>query len=161
MKRHWKSSLKRIVLLSLFFLLLSIVLGSSMNVIKREKIWLLSENFFSTREADISQGWNLILVNKNYHIPDNYDMKLIELFNGEKVDSRIYPDLQDMFDEARANGLELFVREGYRTQEEQQEIMDEKIMAYMEEGYSRKEAGDIAEKYVAKPGTSEHQLGHL
>ena len=64
-----------------------------------------------------------------------------------------------MFNAARTNGLALFVREGYRTQEEQQEIMDEKIMSYMEEGYSKKEARNLAEKYVAKPGTSEHQLG--
>lgn len=43
-----------------------------------------------------------------------------------------------MFNAARTNGLALFVREGYRTQEEQQEIMDEKIMSYMEEGYSKR-----------------------
>ena len=163
MKRHRKSPLKRIVFLSLFLMLVSIALGSSINVIKQGKIWLLSGNakwkFFSTSEADTSQGWNLILVNKNYRIPDNYDIELTELSNGEKVDSRIYPDLQDMFNAARANGLALFVREGYRTQEEQQEIMDEKIMSYMEEGYSKKEARNLAEKYVAKPGTSEHQLG--
>lgn len=163
MKRHRKSPLKRIVFLSLFLMLVSIALGSSINVIKQGKIWLLSGNakwkFFSTSEADTSQGWNLILVNKNYRIPDNYDIELTELSNGEKVDSRIYPNLQDMFNAARTNGLALFVREGYRTQEEQQEIMDEKIMSYMEEGYSKKEARNLAEKYVAKPGTSEHQLG--
>ena len=119
MKRHRKSPLKRIVFLSLFLIFVSIVLGSSINVIKQGKTWLLSGNFFNTSEADTSQGWNLILVNKNYRIPDNYDIELTELSNGEKVDSRIYPDLQDMFDTARADGLELFVREGYRTQEEQ------------------------------------------
>ena len=155
MKRHRKSPLKRIVFLSLFLMLVSIALGSSINVISGNAKW----KFFSTSEADTSQGWNLILVNKNYRIPDNYDIELTELSNGEKVDSRIYPDLQDMFNAARANGLALFVREGYRTQEEQQEIMDEKIMSYMEEGYSKKEARNLAEKYVAKPGTSEHQLG--
>ena len=126
---------------------------------KQGKTLLLSGIFFNTSEADTSNGWNLILVNKDYRIPDNWDIELTELSNGEKVDSRIYPDLQDMFDAARANGLALFVREGYRTQEEQQEIMDEKIMSYMEEGYSKKEARNLAEKYVAKPGTSEHQLG--
>ena len=150
MKRHRKSPLKRIVFLSLFLMLVSIALGSSINVIKQGKIWLLSGNakwkFFSTSEADTSQGWNLILVNKNYRIPDNYDIELTELSNGEKVDSRIYPDLQDMFNAARTDGLALCVREGYRTQEEQQEIMDEKIMSYMEEGYSKKEARNLAEK---------------
>ena len=41
--------------------------------------------------------------------------ELTELSNGKKVDSRIYPELQQMFNDARAEGLALFVREGYRT----------------------------------------------
>ncbi len=45
MKRHRKSPLKRIVFLSLFLMLVSIALGSSINVIKQGKIWLLSGNF--------------------------------------------------------------------------------------------------------------------
>jgi serine-type D-Ala-D-Ala carboxypeptidase len=110
-------------------------------------------------EADTSLGWNLILVNKDYKIPSGYDPELTELSNGQKVDSRIYPQLQKMFDDARAAGLELFVREGYRTTQEQQKIMDEKIEEYRAEGYSHREAKELAEKYVAIPGTSEHQLG--
>lgn len=110
-------------------------------------------------EADTSLGWNLILVNKDYKSPSGYDPELTELSNGQKVDSRIYPQLQKMFDDARAAGLELFVREGYRTTQEQQKIMDEKIEEYRAEGYSHSEAKELAEKYVAIPGTSEHQLG--
>ena len=84
---------------------------------------------------------------------------MTELSNGKKVDSRIYPELQQMFNDARAEGLALFVREGYRTTEEQQKIMDEKINEYEKQGYSAKEAKKRAEKYVAIPDTSEHQLG--
>jgi len=86
-------------------------------------------------------------------------IKLTELSNGKKVDSRIYPELQQMFNDARAEGLALFVREGYRTTEEQQKIMDEKINEYEKQGYSAKEAKKRAEKYVAIPDTSEHKLG--
>ena len=111
------------------------------------------------KEADTSFGWNLILVNDDYCIPSDYEVKLTELANGENVDSRIYPQLQQMFDDARATGLELFVREGYRTTQEQKDIMDERIQQYLEEGYSRAEAKKLAEAYVAKPGTSEHELG--
>lgn len=53
----------------------------------------------------------------------------------------------------------LFVREGYRTQEEQQQLLDEKIEAYENEGKSKSEAKKLAEQWVAIPGTSEHQLG--
>lgn len=109
--------------------------------------------------ASEDNGWNLILVNRNSYIPDDYKVELTELSNGEKVDSRIYPELQEMFSDARAQGYGLFVREGYRTQEEQQQLLDEKIEAYENEGKSKSEAKKLAEQWVAIPGTSEHQLG--
>ena len=93
-------------------------------------------------------GWNLILVNDDYRIPRNYEVELTELSNGEKVDSRIYPQLQQMFDDARTEGLELFVREGYRTTQDQKNIMNERIQKYQDEGYSRWEAKERAEEYI-------------
>ena len=106
-----------------------------------------SFNLFG-READTSFGWNLILVNDDYRIPRNYEVELTELSNGEKVDSRIYPQLQQMFDDARTEGLELFVREGYRTTQDQKDIMNERIQKYQDEGYSRWEAKERAEEYI-------------
>ena len=109
--------------------------------------------------ASEDHGWNLILVNRENYIPADYEVQLTELSNGKKVDSRIYPELQEMFNAARAQGYGLFVREGYRTQEEQQQLMNEKIEAYENEGKSKPEAKKLAEQWVAIPGTSEHQLG--
>lgn len=105
------------------------------------------------------EEWNLIVVNKWNEAPEDYEVTLTELSNGEKVDSRIYPHLQEMFDAARADGIYPIVREGYRTREEQQEILDEKIQAYRNEGYSPILAESSAKAYVALPGTSEHELG--
>lgn len=112
-----------------------------------------------SRTADESLGWNLMLVNSQYRIPDDYSVELIRLSNGEQVDSRIYPDLQEMFDDARGAGYSLFVRAGYRSEEDQEDLMEDKIEAYRQEGYSQREAEHEAEKWVAKPGTSEHELG--
>lgn len=112
-----------------------------------------------SRTADESLGWNLMLVNSRYRIPDDYSVELIRLSNGEQVDSRIYPDLQEMFDDARGAGYSLFVRAGYRSEEDQEDLMEDKIEAYRQEGYSQREAEREAEKWVAKPGTSEHELG--
>ncbi|RHV00240.1 D-alanyl-D-alanine carboxypeptidase family protein [Blautia sp. OM07-19] len=109
--------------------------------------------------ASEDHGWNLILVNRENYIPADYEVQLTELSNGKKVDSRIYPELQEMFNAARAQGYGLFVREGYRTQEEQQQLMNEKIEAHENEGKSKSEAKKLAEQWVAIPGTSEHQLG--
>lgn len=109
--------------------------------------------------ADTPQGWSLILVNSKNYVPNHYEFELTTLSNGKRVDSRIYPELQAMFDAARADGLQLFVREGYRTHDEQEKLLADKIQSYCNEGYSRLEAKRLALGWVAVPGTSEHELG--
>lgn len=103
--------------------------------------------------------WNLALVNPWNPIPSDWEMEFTELWNGERVDSRIYPDLQRMFDDCRADGLLPLVYSGYRTQETQRELYDKKIADYLAEGCSQEEAEKQAAQWVALPGTSEHQLG--
>ncbi|MDE7206385.1 MAG: M15 family metallopeptidase [Lachnospiraceae bacterium] len=105
------------------------------------------------------EAWCLILVNKEHCIPDDYAVELVELSNGQCVDRRIYPALQEMFDTARNEGIYPVVASGYRTAKKQQSILDEKIAAYVAEGYPMQEAREKAEIWVAPVGTSEHQLG--
>lgn len=148
--RRKKRTKRLIVLLSL--LLLGIV--GFRNILPN-----LGDVFQYHHVASGEYGWNLILVNRDNYIPDDYTVELTELSNGQKVDSRIYPSLQKMFDAARAEGLGLFVADGYRTAETQQQILEGKIEAYKNEGYSSEEAEKKAKEWVAVPGTSEHQLG--
>ena len=112
-----------------------------------------------THKITVSEEWNLIIVNRWNELPEDYSVELTELSNGQKVDSRIYPYLQEMFDAARAEGVYPVVREGYRTGKEQQEILDDKIQTYINQGYSQSRAERTAKEWVALPGTSEHQLG--
>ena len=116
-------------------------------------------SFASSKIADESRSWNLILINSENRIPKNYEVELVTLSNGKQVDSRIYPDLQTMFDDARASGLQLFVRERYRTNDEQQKLLDDKIASFRNEGYSQSKAENLAREWVAVPGTSEHEIG--
>ena len=51
------------------------------------------------------------------------------------------------------------VASGYRTEQEQQQIYDESMAEYIEKGYSESDAKTETERWVAIPGTSEHQLG--
>ncbi|NEG79290.1 D-alanyl-D-alanine carboxypeptidase family protein [Bifidobacterium avesanii] len=107
-----------------------------------------------------AESWNLTVVNRWHRIPDAYpEPDLTRLRNGEQVDSRIYPDLQRMFDAMRADGLNPEVSAGYRTRATQQRILDEKIEAYWSEGVPRAAARTKALETVAVPGTSEHELG--
>ena len=157
MKRYTrrKSHKVKILFSLLFLIILCMMAGKVLN----SDFTLLSLDNITHHVASEDNGWNLILVNRDNYIPADYKVQLTELSNGKKVDSRIYPELQEMFNDARAQGYGLFVREGYRTQEEQQQLMDEKIEAYENEGKSKSEAKKLAEQWVAIPGTSEHQLG--
>lgn len=160
MKKNRQANLiKRTVIIFLLVLLGTTIFRTCVSSIRQSETSLLNSLQIGEKKADTSLGWNLILVNRNNCVPNNYKVDLTKLSNGKKVDSRIYPDLQNMFDNARTNGLSLFVREGYRTAKEQQQIMDDKIKKYQKDGHSKSEAKKLAEEYVAIPGTSEHQLG--
>lgn len=106
-------------------------------------------------EAD----WRLVLVNRNNPLPESFEITLKELRNSQFVDERIYPELQQMFDDARAAGYSPLINESFRSHERQQEIMDSHIANYEASGYSHDDAVTAAETEVAIPGTSEHELG--
>ena len=101
----------------------------------------------------------LVLVNDSHPLSVLTPPELVTLSNGKSVDARMYPALQAMFDAMRAKGLSPFVREGFRTNEMQQDILDTRIQKYVNQGYSKEKARSLALQYVAEPGTSEHQLG--
>lgn len=105
-------------------------------------------------------SWMLMLVNSTHALPEGYEPpSLTELSNGESVDERMYPSLQQMFDDARDQGVYPLVGSGYRTAEEQQQVMDDKISYYKGQGHTDADARSLAEQSVAEPGYSEHQTG--
>ncbi len=115
----------------------------------------------TVKEYKISDPENdlLILVNADNPVPEDHEPDLTELSNGQSVDSRIYPDLQKMFDDMREQKIYPVVGEGYRTAEAQQKAMEDKIEAYENDGFGKKLAKKLAAEQVAAVGTSEHQLG--
>lgn len=127
--------------------------------LKSDRINIIDDVIVLDNSADITDNWRLVLVNSKNSVPKDYKIELTQLSNGVCVDSRIYPDLQQMFDDAREQGIYPVVSEGYRTYEEQQSIMNDKINCFIDDGYSEKEAIKFAEDWVAVPGTSEHELG--
>lgn len=101
----------------------------------------------------------LMLVNSTHDLPDGYDVTLTTLSNGQQVAQIIYPELQQMFDDARAQGIYPVVASGYRTAEKQQSLMDEKVQSLKSQGYSESDAKTEALKWVNAVGYSEHQSG--
>ncbi len=111
-------------------------------------------------EQNISDNdWNLILVNPWNSLPEDFEVTLTNLKDGHKVDERAYPDLQAMMDDMRAEGLSPYICSSYRTMEKQQSLYKRQINQYLNKGYSEAEAAIEAGRWVAVPGTSEHQTG--
>lgn len=102
-----------------------------------------------------TEQWNLILVNPWNEVPEDYEVKLTRLKNGQAVDSRCYPMLQQMMDDCRADGLNPYICASYRTMKKQKALFADKVRRVLLEGCPKDEAA----KTVARPGTSEHQLG--
>lgn len=146
-KAKWLVKLLKVIVVVYLLLILYQLIG---NVYSR---------LSNTHEIQVPEEWNLIVVNRWNKLPEDYEVELTELSNGQMVDSRIYPYLQGMFDAARTEDVYPVVREGYRTVEEQQEILDDKIQSYINQGYSQVKAERTAKEWVELPGTSEHQLG--
>lgn len=106
-------------------------------------------------EAD----WNLILANPWNKIPEDFTVELTEIGGGHKVDSRIVSDLNSMMSDLRSAGHSAFVCSSYRTNNHQTNLYNNEVNDYRNRGYSDEDAAVEAAKWVAIPGTSEHQTG--
>lgn len=102
----------------------------------------------------------LLLVNPWTPLPEDFlPGELVPVQNDQAVDARAYPDLQDMLGDMSEAGLSPLICSSYRSQERQQELYDNKVQRVMAEGVSREAAQAEAARWVARPGTSEHQTG--
>ena len=115
--------------------------------------------FAKEKKAYMGLPWELTLVNSQWAVPEEWNIELTELRDNQRVDSRIYPELQRMFDDCREDGLYPLVWSSFRTADDQQRIFDEKVATFRAEGLNRLEAKKEASNWAADPGFSEHQLG--
>ena len=128
------------------------------------------EDAFSGGEADVPEGslllegvsltdWNMILVNRWNPAPEGLTVELEEIEHGYQVDTRVADDLRTMMEDARAQGLSPWICSAYRSHEKQVRLYNSKVREYLNEGYSTEDARSEAGKWVAVPGTGEHETG--
>lgn len=153
------------------FIILVIIIGaiamlSWLHSPDNDLLWKIKSKMLSPLEpAETNTGmidndnWKLILVGPNNPIPADFRVNLMELSNGHKVDERIYPYLQKMFDDARKEGIRPKISSSYRTSKQQQAELDQKTREFTNQGYPPDKALEIAKTWAAVPGTSEHQTG--
>lgn len=110
--------------------------------------------------AEAETEWNLRLVNAAHPLPEDFTVpELTQLRNRQAIDKRAYPALQQMMDDARGAGLQPLICSSYRTRATQARLFQNKADTLAKQGYSREEAEDRADEWVARPGTSEHEAG--
>ena len=147
-KRH-----RKIITILLGLVVLDIVFFIISNIILERKF--NRTNYPSQSALD----WQLILANPWNPIPKNFTVETESFNNGHSVDKRIFDDLEKMLDDARKEGLSPIICSSYRTPEKQKSLYKNKISKYLSDGFSNQEAAIEAAKWVAVPGTSEHQTG--
>ena len=117
---------------------------------------------FTPQQADLNaREWNLMLVNRNYILPQDYSPELAEAVKGSgvRMDARVAPYYQQMYDAAKKDGITLTPLSGHRRISTQKTNFENKIQKYVNQGYDRAEATRMAAKIILPPGTSEHNAG--
>lgn len=133
----------------------TVIIDNDSSDLRKNVIIVNKEPEISSKVSD----WDLILVNKENTIPENYNVELKNIEYGNKVDSRIADSLKQMLRDARKEGLQPYICSSYRTNNTQQILFNRKVNQYKRLGYSIENAKIEASYWVAIPGTSEHEIG--
>ena len=119
---------------------------------------------FSPAYANMNVAdWKLILVNRDYILPDGYKPTLENAvddgYGDIYLDERVAPHYNRMYEAAYKEGIHLVPISGYRSVDRQKRNFENKIDYYMDKGYSKVEATQEAATIILPPGTSEHNAG--
>lgn len=105
------------------------------------------------------EDWKIMLINKQHPIPEEYEFTLATIKGSMKCDERIIPELQQMMQEAKKDGVILVIRSPYRDYERQIYLFNRKVKGYMKKKMSYLESYRTTAQAVTIPGASEHQAG--
>ena len=82
-----------------------------------------------------------------------------KLCRGKEVGFELAEDLENMILDARSEGIILWISSGYRSINHQTKLFNRQIEREKQKGLDEQKAIEAAESVVARPGTSEHNLG--
>ena len=104
--------------------------------------------------------WKLAIASVDYPMSGAYPVSTVAVDNtGYLFDARAADALEAMLDGARADGVSLYITSAWRSRATQAQLYENRVYRFQLEGYSREEAEIIGATVVARPGTSEHELG--
>lgn len=100
----------------------------------------------------------LVLVNESNPLPEDWQVTP-RMVDDETVDIRMYNDLIAMFNAAAEDDVWFWVASGYRSVEQQEEILNRAIQQNIANGMDEDSAESEALRTIARPGYSEHHTG--
>jgi len=119
-----------------------------------------SKDTSDTVSAYLPNGdWRLIIANKQHPLPESYKVNVSYVSGSYRLDSRAVDAYNSMISAAKKDGVSLVIISGFRTYQGQTTLFNNKVNKYLNQGYSREKAKELAAQYVAPPGTSEHLTG--
>lgn len=120
---------------------------------------IIEEAELKLNSAVQSESWKLVLVNGSNSIESDFQVELVTIAGGEKVDKRIQDPLEKMLGAMREEGMNPIVCSGYRTIEKQASLFEECINLKLKKGVDYTTAFFETKQRQALPGTSEHHTG--
>lgn len=101
---------------------------------------------------------NLIILNKNNGIPENYPVDIENkqgfIFNKTGIDMFV-----KLITDGKQQGIDFLINSSYRSVENQQVIFDNDVNKYINEGFSEEIAFEKTSVFIQKAGYSEHNFG--
>ncbi len=152
---------RMIIALALFSFSLTCLVGVMVTIdpLKKDKTSTAEgDEMTSATSAEDSDGWQLLLVNRDHYIPAEFTVDL-KTMDGVRVDCRIAEELKNMIDDAAAAGITLTPVSGYRSVSEQKTLYETKCAAFSDQGYGSEAAEIYAKQTIQPPGASEHHTG--
>lgn len=105
-------------------------------------------------------GWELTLANKEHKMPEDYEIELKSIDEYREIDERVYEYYWDMIDDMREDGIQnIWAQSTYRSIKTQEKIFNDKVKYYKSLGKTQKQAEELTEKSIMRPGCSDHNLG--
>lgn len=102
----------------------------------------------------------ILLVNKDNPLPENYEVELLKLPDGANYAAKeAYEPLCNMLEAGRKEGLNFEICSSYRDADYQKKLFEEDVETLMRNGYSHQDAYEETAEETMPPGCSEHSTG--
>ncbi len=115
-------------------------------------------NYTVSGAAEADQ-WYLQIASVAHPLPEGFVQPSTTTIDsaGREIDSRIVGAYKDLVNAAKADGLNIYPISAFRPHSTQVSLFNNRVERARNDGYADPEAE--AARHVAKPGTSEHELG--